>query len=160
MSSVPLTEDQARFIQGRVSIVAASRDMRRVPSVARAGACRVSADRREVTLLLPTLQCRQLLADIAVTRALAVVFTEPRTHRTQQFKGSDARTTPLQDGDLDLVAAHNADFAEALMPLGYSRELALSVHDVPEAELTAVTFGIDAIFEQTPGPKAGQRVNP
>jgi hypothetical protein len=159
MSHVQLTDDQARFLQGRVSIIAASRDVRRVPSVARAGACRVAADRRSITLLLPTLQCRQLLADIATTRALAVVFTEPSTHRTQQFKGSDAHETPVLPGDLELVAAHIQAFADAIMPLGYSRELALSVHDVPEGRLTAVTFGIDAIFDQTPGPRAGAKVS-
>ncbi|MCD6060375.1 MAG: hypothetical protein K0S16_686 [Moraxellaceae bacterium] len=159
MNHVQLTEDQVRFIQGRVSIVAASRDVRRVPSVARAAGCRVAAGREAITLLLPTLQCQQLLADIATTRTLAVVFTEPSTHRTQQFKGSDAQETPLEAGDRDLAAAHNLGFAEAIMPLGYSRELALGVHDVPDGRLTAVTFHVDAVFEQTPGPKAGVKVS-
>lgn len=159
MTQPALTEDQAQFIQGPLSIVAASRDIRRVPSVARASACRVSDDRRRVTLLLPAQQCRQLLADIAATRAIAVVFTEPSSHRTLQFKGSDAAESPLADGDMERVRVHLRAFAEEIVPLGHARELALTVHDVPGGELTPVTFSIDAIFEQTPGPKAGTRMD-
>lgn len=158
MTQPLLTDDYACFIQGAVSILAASRDSRCVPSVSRAIALRVSADRREVTLLLATSQCRQLLADIASTRAVAMVCTEPSTHRTVQIKGFDARLTPLQDGDYALATAHNEAFAEHLMPLGYARELALTVHDVSGDTLTAVTFAVDAMFEQTPGPRAGTRM--
>jgi hypothetical protein len=159
MTPPVLTDDLARFLQGAVSITAASRDRRRVPSVARVAACRVAEDRRHVTLIFPTLQATQLLADLAATHALAVVASAPRTHRTLQLKGSDAAATPLAAGDAALVAAHQQAFAEILMPLGYARELALGVHGVPEGKLSAVTFSVDAIFEQTPGPRAGVRVD-
>lgn len=155
-----LTDDLARFIEGAVSILVASRDVRRVPSVARAVALRVSPDRHRVTLLLATAQCRQLLADIAATRAIAVVCTQPSTHRTLQLKGSDAHKTALDDDDSARVAQHTAGFAEEIVPLGYTRELALAVDDIPDDLLTAVTFGIDALFEQTPGPRAGTRMEP
>ena len=154
-----LTDDQARFIQGRVSITAASRDARRLPSVVRASACRVSADRRQVTLLLATRQAGQVLADIAATATIAVVFSEPGTHRTLQFKGTDAQASAVLPGDADVAAAHQADFVEAIVPLGYTRDFARAVHDVPAGELSAVTFTVADIFEQTPGPRAGSRVS-
>lgn len=160
MTQPVLTDDLARFVQGPVSILAASRDRRRVPSVSRAIALRVAADRSHVTLLLATGQCRQLLADIATTRAIAMVCTQPSTHRTLQIKGSDAHVTPLGDDDYALAAQHNAAFAEEIVPLHHPLELALTVHDVNGDTLTAVTFSIDALFEQTPGPRAGARMNP
>lgn len=160
MTQPVLTDDLARFIQGAVSILVASRDIRRVPSVSRAIALRVSPDRARVTLLLATAQCRQLLADIAATRAIAMVCTQPSTHRTLQLKGSDAQVTPPADGDHALAAQHNAAFAEEIVRLGYARELALTVHDVADDTLTAVSFSIDAMFEQTPGPRAGTRMEP
>lgn len=153
-----LTEELAAFIQGAVSILVASRDRRHVPSVSRAIALRVSPDRARVTLLLATEQCRQLLADIEASRAVAVVCTQPSTHRTLQLKGSDAHATALADGDYALAAQHNIAFAEALLPLGYARDLAFTVHDVAGQTLSAVTFGVDALFEQTPGPRAGARM--
>lgn len=159
MTQPLLTDDYARFLQGRVSMTAASRDMRRLPSVARVAACRVAPDRRQVTLLFATLQATQLLADVAATRAIAVVISEPSTHRTLQLKGSDAVASAVLASDNALVAAHRQAFAEELMPLGYARDFSLGVHSVPEGKLSAVTFTVDAIFEQTPGPRAGVRVD-
>lgn len=153
-----LTDDHAAFIQGRISITAASRDARRLPSVARAAGCRVDRAANAVTLLLPTRQCGQLLADIAATGAIAVVFSEPSTHRTLQFKGSDARASAVEAGDEALVAAHRQAFVDEIVPLGYTRELALTVHSVPQGELSAIRFTVAEIFEQTPGPRAGERV--
>lgn len=155
-----LTDDHAAFIQdGRISITAASRDARRLPSVVRAAGCRLDTDRRRLTLLLPTRQAAQVLADIDATGAIAVVFSEPSTHRTLQFKGSDARRGELQADDAARVAAHQAAFVDEIVPLGYTRELARTIHDVPADELSAVTFSVDAVFEQTPGPRAGARVS-
>lgn len=154
-----LTDDHAAFIQGRISITAASRDARRLPSVARAAACRVDRGAGQITLLLATRQCGQLLADIAATGAIAVVFSEPSTHRTLQFKGNDARACAVEAGDEALVAAHRQAFVDEIVPLGYTRELALTVHSVPQGELSAVTFTVAEIFEQTPGPRAGARVS-
>lgn len=158
MPTPVLTEDHAAFLTAPVSLTVASRDARRVPSVVRAAGCRVSADRATVTLLLPTRQARQVLADIAATGAIAVVASQPSTHRTLQFKGRDARADALQPDDAARVAAHAAGFVEEILPLGYTRDLAATVHDVPEGALSAVSFSVEAVFDQTPGPRAGARV--
>lgn len=155
-----LTDDHAAFIEdGRISITAASRDVRRLPSVVRAASCRLDGSRCQLTLLLATRQAAQLLADIDATGAIAAVFSEPSTHRTLQFKGSDARRSEVLPGDDARVAAHQGAFVDEIVPLGYTRELALTIHDVPAGELSAVTFSVDAVFEQTPGPKAGAKVS-
>lgn len=155
-----LTDDHAAFVTGAISLTAASRDARRVPSVVRAVGCRVSADRREITLLLTTRQSQQLLADITATGAIALVCSQPSSHRTLQFKGNDARLVAVQAGDPALVAAHSEAFADEIVRIGHPRALALTVHSVPDGELSAVTFSVDAVFEQTPGPRAGSRVTP
>lgn len=126
----------------------------------RAAACRLDAGRQRLTLLLATRQSAQVLADIAATGALAVVFSQPSTHRTLQFKGADARVEALQAGDAELARAHREAFVEELVPLGYSREFARTVHSVPDDALTAVSFTVTEVYEQTPGPRAGAKVTP
>lgn len=156
-----LTDDQAAFIQGgRISITAASRDARRLPSVVRAAACRLDAGGERMTLLLATRQAAQVLADVAATGAIAVVFSEPSTHRTLQFKGRDARLDSVRPDDLALACAHRDSFVEELLPLGYTREFARTIHSVPGDELSAVSFTVTEVYEQTPGPRAGARVTP
>ncbi|MFZ5757148.1 MAG: hypothetical protein ACOY3X_09610 [Pseudomonadota bacterium] len=159
MTASPLTAEQAGFLGGPVSITVSSRDARRVPSVMKAVGCRVSADRREVTLLLEAEGARQLLNDIAATRQVAAVFSLPSTHRTLQIKGSDARTGALQPTDSALIEQHAQAFAADIIPLGYAREFALALHGVaPSAQCVAVTFTVEAVYAQTPGPGAGARI--
>lgn len=158
MRQALVTDDYARFIQSHVSISVASRDVRRVPSIVRATGCRLSAPDDRITLLLLKSQASQLLADITATHAIAVVFSEPSTHRTLQFKGRDAAQSALADDDALLAGAHREAFAGEIVPLGYARDLALAVHSFREEDLVAVTFTVSDIFEQTPGPKAGVRL--
>lgn len=151
-------EDDARFIQSGVSISVASRDVRRVPSLARGAACRLSADHRQITVLVLESQAHQLLQDIASTSAIAVVFSEPSTHRTLQLKGSDAAITRTLPGDAGLAAQHRDAFSADIVPLGFSRDLARAIHGFSPGDLVAVTFTASDIFQQTPGPGAGERM--
>jgi hypothetical protein len=155
-----LNDEQVRFIESGVSISAASRDVRRVPSVCKVVGCRVAADRRQVTVLVDTAQAGQLLQDVAFSRTLAVVFCLPSSHRTLQIKGSDAREVALAAGDAELAGRHREAFADDLLPLGYALPFALATHGFQPERLCALSFTIDALFEQTPGPNAGVRLEP
>lgn len=105
--TVPLlTDEDVRFMQSGVSISVASRDRRCVPSLARSAGCRLSGDHCRVSLLVLRSQARQLLQDISDTGAIAVVFSEPGTHRTIQVKGADAQLSNLLPGDEELAARH------------------------------------------------------
>lgn len=143
---------------GRLSLTAASRDMRRVPSLTRAVGCRIAADRSRVTLLVLRTQSRQLLQDIAATQAIAVVFSLPSTNLTFQIKGNDATETALQEGDIAECEQHREGFAREILPLGYSLELGRAVNHFQADDVVGITFTISDIFEQTPGPGAGSRM--
>jgi len=159
MSHATLTDEQAAFLAGGVSLIIASRDMRRVPSLVRALGCRVDADRRTLTMWLEASASRQVLRDIEATGQVAAVFSLPSTHHTLQLKGSDARVVPVAAGDAELVEQHRQAFAADLIRIGYAREFALAIHaTAPGDEIAAVTFSVDAVFAQTPGPGAGQRI--
>ena len=101
------------FMQGGVSIVASSRDSNNTPSMARCLGCRVSTDRKLVTLLVPKSQSRELLEALTLTHQIAVVFSEPSTHRTIQLKGTDAVAAQVQKKDASLskrYAVEGRDF--------------------------------------------------
>lgn len=158
MTTPLLTDDIARFMQSGISISVASRDVRRVPSLARAAGCHVSADCQQVTLLLLPSQARQLLADISSTGVIAVVFSSPSTNRTLQVKGSLLALREATADDIDVAAKQRELFANVLIPLGYAHDLAFAVHCRDTSDMKAVTFTATDLFEQTPGPKAGTRL--
>lgn len=159
MTTALLTDDVARFMQSGISISVASRDIRRVPSLARSAGCAISADRQQVTLLLLPSQARQLLADIAASGVLAVVFSSPSTNRTLQVKGRALTIREATGEDRAVAAKQRELFANVLIPLGYAHDLAFAVHCKDMSEMVAVTFTPIDLFEQTPGPKAGTRLS-
>lgn len=150
-----IDEELAAFMTRGVSILAASRGPGNTPTIARATGCRLSADRARVTLLLARSQAGDLLAAAEATGAIAVVFSQPSTHRTIQLKGADARVASPAPGD-ELLASRYADaFAAEVCPLGYTEQLMRAMVWAPEGDLAALSFSPSAAFDQTPGPRAG-----
>jgi len=151
-----LDEAAAAFLhRPGVSITAASRDEANVSRIGRCLGCRVSADRKRVTVFVASTQYRAFFDALRASRTIAVVFSLPSTHRTMQLKGSDALVESLAPGDAEIIARHVEDFVEELGSLGYSREMVRAYHWCEVEEVRAICFTPTAAFEQTPGPGAG-----
>jgi len=150
-----LDPEHATFIQGRVSIIAASRDTHNEPNLSRAVGCRVAPDRRSVTLFLFAAQSGALLANLRANGTIAVVFSEPSTHRTLQLKGRDANVAPMEITDAQILVAYREGFAEELAGMGYQEVFARTLLGCATGDVVAVSFTVAEAFVQTPGPKAG-----
>ena len=150
-----LDDDQAAFVCSGVSISAASCRSGGLPNMARATGCRVSADRRGLTILLSASASAGLIDDVRRNGAIAVVFSRPADHRTLQFKGTDARVIPLDPQDETLAARYVDAFVGGLEPLGFSGAVIRRVLACRSDDLTAICFTPTAGFSQTPGPDAG-----
>jgi hypothetical protein len=154
----PLTAAQAQFIQGGVGISAASCDAQGRPSLNRAIGCSVAPDRSRVTVLLRRSQAATLLEDIGRSRTVAVVFSQPSTHHTLQIKSADAVVHAPEAIDAPALARYAEAFHRELAPLGYTAEWTRALLGYAPADLVAVSFAPQAIFSQTPGPRAGERL--
>jgi hypothetical protein len=146
---------RADFITHHVAMNVASCSAARVPSVVRAHGCRVSADRRRVTLFVSVPRATALLADLRAGGAIAAVFTLPRTHETIQLKGAGASIAPLEAGDDACIRAYVESLVEELCRVGYKESLVRAVMSSADEESVGLTFEPTAAFVQTPGPKAG-----
>ncbi|HJV21075.1 MAG TPA: hypothetical protein VJ570_00195 [Holophagaceae bacterium] len=100
-------------------------------------------------------QAGELLTDIESTGKVAVVLTDPPTHRTLQLKGRDAAVVPLAEGDVAWVAASIESFARQMAPLGFTPGVIQAIFTCAPSDLAAVAFTPLEAFDQTPGPKAG-----
>jgi hypothetical protein len=145
----------AEFIRGPVSVIVASRNAALVPDVLRGCGCRVSRDRRQVTVLIEPGRASSLLDDVAANGTIAVVFSRPSTHQTIQLKGTDARVVPVTAADRAAVLQHLEHWSADLRSIGYGGEFAAAVHGGTGA-IAAIRFTPTAAFQQTPGPGAGQ----
>ncbi len=147
--------DQAGFMQGPVSLNVGACDLDGAPSVARAVGCRIAPDRGNVRILLSRTQGALVLAHVREHGAIAVVFSDPATHRALQVKGRDAVVAEAGPEDLAVVARYRETFPALLAPYGYAPEMVTALLHCPEDDLVAVAFTPSAAFVQTPGPGAG-----
>lgn len=151
-----LSPDDAAFIQQGVSICVASRDVRHVPSLSRALACRIVD--AQLRLVVSRSQCQSLLRDIEKSGQIAVVFTQPSTHRTLQIKGRDAQVLPADADDRQRVAQTEQAFAADLQQIGFGEALVRRMFACDDGDLCTIGFTPSDLFLQTPGPNAGTRL--
>ena len=150
-----LSAENLTFIQQGISITAASRDVRLVPSLSRVLSCRVDADGQRLRLALVRSQGLILLRDIAATGAIAAVFSQPSTHRSLQIKGLDACEVAVDAADQDSVRDSQQAFAAEIALLGFDAAFSTRFYHVAPDDLAVVTFTPAQVFQQTPGPNAG-----
>jgi hypothetical protein len=151
-----LDESNAGFITGGVASYACSRTDRNVPVMGRVAGCRVSADRRSVTLFIQAASAVELLEEIRKSRQIAVVFNKPRTSQAIQIKGADATVIPFQKSDVKLLEEHCEAFVAEVSALGYTEDLIRSYLWFDPEDICAVRFTPQEAFVQTPGPRAGE----
>jgi hypothetical protein len=154
-TAVALDPELVAFMQGGVSMHAASRDANLVANLSRPLGCRVSADRTRVTIFLLASHSGGMVADFRANGRIAVVFSLPSTHRTIQLKGEDAAQEPLQEGDHIVIARHRAAFVAELASLRYDPSLPEKLMAGSRGDVLAVSFTVTEAFIQTPGPTAG-----
>ena len=153
-----LDEAHAGFITHHVAINVASCSAARLPSVVRAHGCCVSDDRRCVTLFVSVPRAARLLDDLRAGGGIAAVFTLPHTHETLQLKGACADVVPLAPGDDACIRAYVESFVEELCRIGFKETLVRAVMSSADEESVGLRFEPTAAFVQTPGPKAGSRL--
>ena len=154
----PIGPQQAELIGRRVSIIVGSRDAALRPHLMRALACSLSADRCQVTVLINPHSAEQVLADLRANGHIAVVFSEPTTHRTLQLKGNDAQVLECGADGEALAERHLQRFIAELADIGLPAEVARTLLR-REGGLVALRFTVREAYDQTPGPQAGSALH-
>lgn len=154
-----LDSDNAAFIQTGVSISLASCGPDHLPSMSRGLGCKVLDAGRQVAIFVRHSQSEALLAHIRHSGRVASVFSLPSSNRTLQLKGIDARIVPFASTDLPIVDKHLADFILEVIPLGMAAAVVRAILASRPDDLATVVYTPCAVFSQTPGPRAGVRLD-
>lgn len=154
-SPIALSAEQIAFIEGNVTMYAATAGDNARPHVARLAGIRVDASTNTITAFMNANNAGALLADIRAARAIAVVFCEPGSEKAIQLKSKRAEIIPLQRDDQQLMVNYRERLIRHITPLGFSSEMLGCFFSSPLSEAVALQFTPCAAFDQTPGPKAG-----
>jgi hypothetical protein len=141
------------LLEGLVAVHVATRDADLVPDEVMAAAAHVGPDGRRLTVFLPVATSETSLANLRENGAIAVVMSQPLTHRTVQLKGRAETIRAARDDEREAVERSAAGFdaeveAFGLPPAAVRRRTKWPCH--------AVTFAVAEAYEQTPGPRAGE----
>ncbi|MCD6076601.1 MAG: hypothetical protein K0R89_539 [Ramlibacter sp.] len=150
-----LPADLVAMMARGVSVIVGSRDAKLRPSIMRAVGSRIERDGQDITVYLSRSTSRQLIQDIAATGQLAVVFSEPSTHRTVQLKASRADIRSAVDEDAPVLAAYLRSMEHEIQQVGFGPSVARALLAHRLEDVVAVRFTPEQAFDQTPGPRAG-----
>lgn len=154
MASSMISDELVPFLESGVSLLLGTRDRENRPACARLVGARVSEDRTKVTVLLPRPTGERCLANIAESGLAAVTFSRVMDNRAVQVKGRVVAREPTAD-DMAVAQTYREAFAVALDEVGLApaRSTRLTLHPAVALDVT-----VEAIFQQTPGPSAGQKL--
>lgn len=146
------------MMDGGVSVIASSCRHDLTPSVMRAVGSRVAAQGRHFTVYVCRSQSAQLLGDVARSGRLAVVFSQPSTHKTVQLKTRGARLREAREDDVPTLQRYLRAMERELTLIGFGPVYARAMLAYRLDDLVAIEFEPEQAFDQTPGAKAGQPI--
>jgi hypothetical protein len=152
---VTVDDEVAAFVRGGVAAIVATRDAELRPELGRAWGIDVLAGGTALTLCVELPPGSRTRANLEDNGAIAATFSLPTTYRTIQIKGIAREVRAPTPEDRARVDEHAAAFARETGAVGLSPVLAQRLLD---DELVAVTFDVQELFDQTPGPTAGTRL--
>lgn len=143
----------ASFLEEGLSLHIGTRDSHLHPEGARAAALKVDADGRHLTVYVPEAAMVRLRPHLDDNGLAAISIGRPQDDRACQVKGTVVDVRAAREDERALVAEQWDGFMRQLELIGIPRELAGGWAMWPAS---AVRIRITAVFEQTPGPQAGQ----
>ena len=140
---------------GGTSVLVGSADSNAVPACCRGIA--VSTDRTlaRATVYVPVATSRDVIANAATTKKLAVMITRVVEHVGVQLKGTVEAIRMASDDEEFFVRNRVNEFAEVLDEIGFPRRIFRSVSHWPAF---ALELKVEDVFDQTPGPRAGSSI--
>lgn len=151
-----LAPDVASFIEDRVMMLVATRDAAHRPMIGRGSGARYEAGTGLVLVLVSASQWPRAVAHAGAGLPMAATFVMPSDYRAYQIKGVIADARPADDNERAHGERYLREQLEEMRRLGVTR-LQLS-STLSDRDLTAIRFKPLDVFQQTPGPGAGQRL--
>lgn len=151
-----LTDEILDLMGSGVDVYVGTRDAALRPESMLAMGLRADADRRHVVVYLPEALAAATLANLNDNGAVAVTLSRAGDLKTVQLKGTTTAIRPSDEADREFQLEYRAALAEQLAFVGVPRSATRRLVWWPSL---AVTVQISDVFDQTPGPKAGERLS-
>lgn len=143
------------FLEGGLGIHIGTRTARLEPNGARVAAVKVEDDGLHLVAYVAEIAVTRVLADLRATGPAALVFARPIDDRACQVKGIFVGARPALPAERTVIEDQWDRFLGNLEKIGIPRVASRSWITWPAV---AVRLRATAVFEQTPGPAAGEPI--
>lgn len=151
----PLPPELVSFTERGLSTLTGTCDANGIPDCVRAMGVRVWPGACQLTVLIPAASSATSIANLRANGRLAVTLSHIPTHKTVQLKG---RVLAIRDGDeadRERAMHYRIKLSEDLAWVGLPAANTLRLGMWP---CWAVDLEIEVVYEQTPGPAAGNQM--
>ena len=143
------------LLETGVSVMVGTRNSSLMPECTRAWGIRVGAKRDSVTIFLSEAFAGLTLTNLRDNGQIAVTCTRPTDHVTCQLKGQVKSMKPATAADRGTSRRWHREFIAELMAIGVPAALGEAWITEPTV---AVEIAVSDVFDQTPGPGAGKKI--
>jgi len=147
-----IDEALAAFIHEGLAVHLGTRDADLHPNGVRLTAVRVEPGGTHVVAFVPEAGAAAALADLQSNGQAAIAIARPIDDRSCQIKGEFVSSAPAPEADRAFILGQWAGFLNQLEMVGLPSRAATNWSSWP---CVAVRIRVTALFDQTPGPKAG-----
>jgi len=151
-----LSPELMEFVHGGVAVMVATRDDDLRLALARGWGPQISGDGRSASLCVEAPESSPTLANLKGNGAIAVTASPPMLATGIQLKGGVHAVRGPDSAELDRARQQLGAFTAGAEAVGVAPGLARRLFTA--SDLVVVSFSIDEVFDQTPGPGAGQRL--
>jgi hypothetical protein len=145
-------------LEGPAFVQVGTRDARLRPAHTYVVGAIAHADRTTVTFIVPEGRSARMLSDLQDNGRVALTMSLA-SHESYQMKGTYLSSRPTGDQDVELQEAYRAKLYAAARQAGFPEEIARPLTlGFTYRPGVAITFRVEEIFRQTPGPGAGDRM--
>jgi hypothetical protein len=145
----------AGFLEGGVGVHIGTRNDALEPNGARAISVEVERDGQHLLVFISDTAARRVLPDLQSNGQAALTFARPTDERACQVKGQFVHVRKVQHHELEHARQQWSDFLDNLEYIGIPRVASRTWIDIPDS---AIRLRVTAVFDQTPGPQAGQTI--
>ena len=150
---VMIPEELVAFLESGLAIVAATRNGELEPDGAAALAVRVHENRTGLTVFFYHEAATEMLRNLASYPQIALDLDLPTSHRACQVKGLYVGSRPAREAERPEIERQVEGFTADLEAIGIPRAMMAGWASWP---CTALEVQVTELYEQTPGPGAGE----
>ena len=150
-----ISADLVEFLNGPVVLLVGTRDENMRPSAAYPFGCVTDGEDDTITFFLPNVEGGAVLRDLKQNGKVALTAVEGISHLAYQFKGTYIESRAVDEQEKALQDAYKEKVIPHYLKKGVAEAYFGRIVYDPS---TAVTFRVEEIFDQTPGPAAGSKM--